>query len=181
VRERYAQGESWRTSQTKSILDQRAVIKPLVEEWLRTPWPHFDSEIVPDLYPKLATVFSSAASITVATDDELFDALCTAHSFHDRLRFFLGGLPTWKATFLRANSAARVRSSLAYLLYGPGKSEERIADLIYNSRYKLSEFGNANVQELVGWCNKEELPVVNGRTTKVLRWFGFDVVQVGTS
>jgi hypothetical protein len=30
--------------------------------------------------------------------------------------------------------------------------------------------GQADVQELIGWCNREELPVLNGRTTKVLRF-----------
>jgi len=35
-----------------------------------------------------------------------------------------------------------------------------------------------NVQELIGWCNGEELPILNGRTTKVLRFFGSIVTQV---
>ena len=54
----------------------------------------------------------------------------------------------------------------------------RMADLIYVQDYKLNHFGVANVQELVGWYNQEDLPVVNGRTTKMLRYFGFDVRQV---
>jgi hypothetical protein len=53
-----------------------------------------------------------------------------------------------------------------------------MANLIYDRTYKLDEFGQANVQELVGWVNNEELPVVNGRTTKVLRFYGFDVRQL---
>jgi hypothetical protein len=68
-------------------------------------------------------------------------------------------------------------SSLGYLLYGPARSEERIANLIYSPAYKLNEFGTANVQELVGWWNREELPVINGRITKVLRWLGFDIAD----
>ncbi len=179
VRERHAQGESWRTAPARSVVEQRAQIRPLVEEWLITPWPHFDSDIVLHMYPRLVEVFSSAARIARANDDELFDALCTAHSFHDRLRFFQGGLPVWKTVFLKANSAGRLRSSLGYLLYDPARSEERIANLIYSPAYKLNEFGTANVQELVGWCNTEELPVINGRTTKVLRWLGFGIVQIG--
>jgi hypothetical protein len=43
---------------------------------------------------------------------------------------------------------------------------------------KLEQFGTANVQELVGWDNKEDFPVINGRTTKVLRYFGLDVRQM---
>jgi len=55
---------------------------------------------------------------------------------------------------------------------------ERMANVIFDPFYKLEEFGKANVQELVGWCNREELPIINGRTTKVLRFFGSKVVQV---
>jgi hypothetical protein len=28
------------------------------------------------------------------------------------------------------------------------------------------------VQELIGWRNREGLPVINGHTTKILRFFG---------
>lgn len=42
----------------------------------------------------------------------------------------------------------------------------------------LMPFGQSNVQELIGWINKENLPVINDRTTKVLRYFGFDVRQL---
>ena len=53
-----------------------------------------------------------------------------------------------------------------------------MANVIYDARYKLAEFGQANVQELIGWCNREELPVINGRTTKVLKFFGSKVRQL---
>ena len=67
---------------------------------------------------------------------------------------------------------------MAYLVYGHGDIVERMANAIYGPRYKLNEFGQANVQELVGWCNREELPIINGRTTKVLRYFGSKVRQL---
>lgn len=55
---------------------------------------------------------------------------------------------------------------------------ERMANMIYNEDYWLSEFGQSNVQELIGWRNREELPVINGRTTKILRFFGAKVRQI---
>lgn len=67
---------------------------------------------------------------------------------------------------------------MIHLLYGKGDIVERMADLIYDSSYKLEQFGQCNVQELVGWINKEELPVINGKTTKVFRYYGFDVRQL---
>lgn len=178
VRETHASGDRWRSAPILAISDQRDRIEPLVREWMDTPWPYFEQDVVGETFPRLREVFASPETIQVASDDALFDALCTAHSFYDRLRFFHGGLSTWRSEFRKANDPKRVRDSLTYLLYGLGNIEERMANLIYNPDYKLNEFGQANVQELVGWCNKEELPVVNGRTTKVLRWFGFNVAQL---
>jgi hypothetical protein len=63
------------------------------------------------------------------------------------------------------------------LLYGNGTIEERKAGVIYGQQHKLNQFGRSGVQELVGWL-KEDLPVVNGRTTKVLRYLGFNVTQL---
>ncbi len=55
---------------------------------------------------------------------------------------------------------------------------QRMADLIFNEEYKLNVFGQSNVQELIGWQNKEKFPVINGRTTKILRYFGFNIRQL---
>ncbi len=113
-----------------------------------------------------------------ADDGELFDGLATLHSFYDRFRFFDGGLSTWKKRFPAFNDPKRTREALSYLVYGEGDIVERMASAIFDPRYKLEEFGRANVQELVGWCNREDLPIINGRTTKVLRYFGNKVVQI---
>ena len=178
VRERKAEGESWMISPLRSAAEQRQLIAGLVDEWKGTSWPHFEERIVGENYPRLLRTFSSEATIYDASDDELFDALSTLHSFYDRFRFYLGGLPAWKKTFLAANDGKRVRETLSYLVFGRDSIESRMANAIYDSRYKLNAFGHANVQELIGWCNREELPIINGRTTKVLRFFGSDVRQL---
>lgn len=178
VRERKAQGDSWEKAPIRSAADQVAFISDLIPEWRATPWKHFEQTIVPENYPRLMKVFHSPESLRAITPDHMFDALCTLHSFHDRFRFFEGGMPTWKSTFLAANDHAKVIESLAYLVFGKDGIEHRMANLIFNPEYKLSEFGRANVQELVGWCNREQLPVINGRTTKVLRFFGSQVAQL---
>jgi len=87
-------------------------------------------------------------------------------------------MPTWKSQFIAVNDAKRVRDSLEYLVFGSDSVEQRMANLIFNPEYKLVEFGRANVQELIGWCNREQLPVINGRTTKVLRFLGSEVAQL---
>lgn len=178
VRERFAMGESWKTQPFRTPTEQEALVRELVGEWKKVYWKHYEKDIVEERYPALTKVFDSPKSIREANDDELFDALITCHSFHDRLRFFDGGLLTLKREFLAANTPERIRESLAHLVFGPGDVVARMADLIFDVKWKLGEFGRANVQELVGWRNKEDLPVINGRTTMVLRYFGSKVRQV---
>jgi hypothetical protein len=94
------------------------------------------------------------------------------------LRFYSGGLNTLKEEFLGKNDIEHVKDSLTYLVHGTTEIVERMANLIFNKQYKLNVFRQSNVQEHIGWKNNEELPVINGRTTKVLRYFGFDVRQL---
>lgn len=178
VRDTECPGESWKAAPLRSESEQGPVIQQLIQKWSKTRRPHFEDDVVGVNYPRLRRVFSSVDSIKRASDDELFDALCTLHSFHDRLRFFDGGLPTLKKVFIAANEPGRARESLAYLVFGLGDLVERMANMVYDPDTRLREFGRANVQELVGWMNHEQLPVINGRTTKVLRFLGSNVRQL---
>lgn len=178
VRDTETTGDSWGLGPYRSELEQIGFVQELVEKWKGRKWKHFEDEIVGENYPRLMRVFASRESLMNAADDELFEALCTLHSFHDRLRFYDGGMPTWKRHFLATNKPLRVRESLTYLVFGEGNVIERMANMIYNDDYWLSEFGQSNVQELIGWRNREDLPVINGRTTKILRFFGSKVRQI---
>ncbi len=178
VRDTETTGDSWAAGPYRSDSEQIPFIRSIAEKWKTRNWPHFERDIVTENYPRLMRVFESRESVMKATDDDLFDALCTLHSFHDRLRFFDGGMPTWKKTFLSANAPNRTRESLSYLVFGDGDVIERMANMIYSDDYKLTEFGQSNIQELIGWRNKEDLPVINGRTTKILRFFGSRVRQL---
>lgn len=178
VREKVATGDSWKSSPLRSASEQEPVIRQLIEQWKATKWPHFEDRIVGENYPRIQRVFSSPDTIKSADDVELFDALATLHSFYDRFRFFNGGLATWKKEFPKYNDPMRTRESLAYLVFGRDYVVDRMANLVHDPRFKLNEFGKSNVQELIGWCNREELPVLNSRTTKILRFFGSDVRQV---
>ena len=42
--------------------------------------------------------------------------------------------------------------------------------VIFNSDYKLDQFDHANVQELIVWISKEDLPIIIGRPTKIFRY-----------
>jgi HKD family nuclease len=178
VRQKVAVGDSWRAGPLRTPVEQIPFIAGLIEQWRVTSWPYFEQTVVDETYPRLKEVFGSRENIMEANDSELFDALSTLHSFHDRLRFFEGGLPTWKREFATSNDPARTRETLAYLIYGSGDIVERMANAIFDPLYKLNEFGRANVQELIGWLSREDLPVINSRTTKILRYFGSNVRQL---
>jgi hypothetical protein len=178
VRDTIATGDTW--METPAAWDQSAKSKlnRCLDQWFETYWKHLESTIVNVNYPRLVKVLATPETILSASDDQLFEALTTLHSFHDSFRFHRGGMDGLRRDFIGDNDPQKVRQSLTHLVHGHGDLVGRMADLIYGHEYKLNHFGIANVQELVGWYNKEALPVVNGRTTKILRYFGFDVRQV---
>lgn len=177
VRDHHATHETWRETPIGWTDERERLLRDLIDEWLITDWPHFEKTIAEENYPLIKRIFKSPESINNASMEEIIDALIVLHSFHDRLRFFGGGLETLKKVFAKENSLETVKASLSYLLFGEENIIKRMSDLIY-SDFKLNEFGQSNVQELIGWINNEDLPVINGRTTKVLRYFGFDVRQL---
>lgn len=178
VRDRYATSDAWESRPLGWTDSMRGETRQLIRDWLATDWPHFEDRIVTVNYPKICTVFASGDAIDAARLDEIVEALCVLHSFHDRLRFYKGGLETLKKDFVAANAEDKIRHTLKYLLHGPGDAVERMANCTFDEQYKLAEFGQANVQEIMGWINGQDLPVVNGRTTKVLRYLGFNVRQI---
>jgi len=177
VRDKHAQGDKWFQAPIIEGEEKKDLINKLIEKWHYTPWPYFEKNIVEENYPRILEVFSSKDSIKSSSNDTLFSALCVIHSFVERLRFYPGGLPTLKEEFFSKNERNKINNSLSYLIFGKDDIIQRMCNLIFVGEYKLNEFGRANVQELIGWLNKEELPVINGRTTKVLRYFGFDIRQ----
>lgn len=178
VRDFYATQDTWKDQPLGWDEQQKYRANTLINEWLRTKWEHFEDRIVPINYPLIKRVLGSRQSIKAASMDNIVDALCVLHSFHDRFRFYKGGLETLKSSFIEYNEEKQVKHTLTYLLYGIGDTISRMADCIYDREYKLNHFGKSNIQELIGWINNEELPVINGRTTKVLRYFGNDIRQI---
>lgn len=178
VRDVHATHEKWRETALGWNGERESFLKQLIDEWLNTEWKHFEMQIAETNYPLIKQVFASADSINSSSMEEIIEALVVLHSFHDRLRFFDGGLETLKKAFANQNDLQRVKVSLSHLIFGKGDAVKRMSDLIYDSSFKLNQFGQSNVQELVGWINNENIPVINGRTTKVLRYFGFDIRQL---
>lgn len=178
VRDVHATHEKWRETSIGWNSEHQNHLKQLIDEWLNTEWMHFEETIAEVNFPMIKRVFASPDSINASSMNDIVDALVVLHSFHDRLRFYGGGLETLKKVFASQNDLEKAKASFTHLLFGKGDAIKRMSNLIFDGSFKLNAFGQSNVQELVGWVNNEDLPVINGRTTKILRYFGFDVRQL---
>lgn len=176
VREEHARGDTWQETDILAGQEQENIIRELITEWHSIEWQYLTKVIVAQNWPKLCRVFSSAKLVERADNDSLFEALSVLHSFSETKRFKLGG--TLKEIFFRDNDSTKIRNSLSYLLFGKDEAIRRMYNVIFINSFKLRWFGRSSVQEMVGWVNQDNYPIINGRTTKILRFLGFDVVQL---
>lgn len=174
IRERFAGGDSWKFAPIIGGEEQAKLIKEKLDQWFSERWAYLD-ENIPTSIVKINNAFS-LASIEQATIEQIFDGLDTCHSFYERLRFFHGGHETLKKVFLSENNIAQLRMVLTYLLYGKDNFIIRMGNCIFDEKYDLKQIGRSVVQELLGWVNKENIPICNGRTVKALRYLGYNVV-----
>ena len=94
------------------------------------------------------------------------------------MRFYKGGAPTQKKVFFEENEIPEVKDILNYLVFSNEDIIQRMATCIFHPEYHIAGFGRSCIQELIGWVGDKDLPVINGRTTKVLRYLGYDVKQI---
>lgn len=83
VRDHIATSEKWAETPIGWGSARQIDLQNALDQWHSTAWPHLELTIVGTNYPRLVKVFTSTNSIKSASDDELFDALLTLHSFHD--------------------------------------------------------------------------------------------------
>ena len=175
IREVHAGGDMWKTAPLLSGKEQERLVKDKLEEWFSRRWKYLD-DTIPDHIEMINRYLSSKSSIENANIEQLFRALDVCHSFHHRLRFFLGGHETLKGIFISDNKLERIKEVISYLLHGNEDFITRMGNCIFDEKYSLSQVGRSFVQELLGWVNKEDIPICNGRTVKALRYLGYNVV-----
>ncbi len=173
VRETYTKGDSYRDEPIRSVDDRKTFVKLKLDDWFDRRWKYLDEKI-PIHIPRLQR-FVSAEMIEKATFEEICDALDVCHSFHDRLRFYAGGHETHLGEFKKLNDVKQVKKVITYLLLGKDDYITRMGNCIFAPEYKLNQFGRSAVQELLGWVNKENIPICNSRTVKALRYLGYNV------
>ena len=173
IRDRFTRGKSYEDEPYRISDDRRDFVKSKLDEWFAQRWKYLNEKI-PVHLPRLQR-FSSVATIEKASFEEIIDALDVCHSFHDRLRFYSGGHATHAEDFKKSNDLKEIKKVIAYLLYGKDDYITRMGNCIFSPEYKLNQFGRSAVQELIGWVNKEGIPICNSRTVKALRYLGYSV------
>ncbi|MGZ3789864.1 MAG: phospholipase D-like domain-containing protein [Bacteriovorax sp.] len=178
VRDNHIPGDSYLDEPLRIGKDQVHFITPFIKEWRESEYKWLDEHIIPYTYPRIKKVFKNSETLINSSDEDLYNALITCHAFENRFRFFKGGAVTQKKVFFEKNDFNEIREILNYLVFGSGDDVNRMATCIFHPDYAIAGFGRSCVQELIGWVGDKNLPVINGRTTKVLRYFGYDVRQI---
>ncbi|MFO6317703.1 hypothetical protein ACLBWD_15775 [Pseudomonas aeruginosa] len=81
----------------------------------------------------------------------------------------------WLISARPREDLGRVQDTLIYLIHGHEEFAARIGSVLYDPKYKLASFGRFCALELVGTLKPEQVPPINGRMAKALRFLGFDV------
>ncbi|GAB5390150.1 MAG: hypothetical protein Alpg2KO_31180 [Alphaproteobacteria bacterium] len=123
----------------------------------------------------LATLLRDKEAMGQIPIEDLVDSLGGCAAFYEMLRFTEGGYAAHKREFVQQNGEKQIRKSLEHLLCGAENYSNRICDLIFNPDYKLKKFGIACTLELFGWVNSEDVPPMNNRARRGLRYLGFEV------
>ncbi len=174
VRDTFTKGESYQDEPIRTGEDRKAFVKARLNDWFDNEWEYLD-KVAYEYLPRINDRLSSKKAIQSSSYEDLLDALDVCHSFHHRLRFFLGGQGTHKQVFKNSNPLPKLKEVLTYLLHGKEDYITRMGNCIFDPQYKLEQFGRSVIQELLGWINKEDIPICNSRTVKVLRYLGYDV------
>ncbi|MDN3224174.1 phospholipase D family protein [Pseudomonas nunensis] len=177
VRLEHAVGEaSWQEAQQRPEKDRRYLVRELATQWVSTMNTHIPDDYF-QLLTELRTVMGTPESIRASNHDQLARALICVHAFKQQLRFTLGGEEALPTKFWQMNHGdlQRVQNSLINLVHGTDDFAERICAVLYDERYKLGAFGRFCTLELVGTLKPEQVPPINGRMAKALRFLGFNV------
>lgn len=168
--------EAWQQAPILPYGPRRAGLLELGREWAATD----DHRVPDDFIDWLRTVervFGDRAQLEIASKADLDSGLMSLHAFEARHRFVKGGRANLLPEFWKANrnDLGHVRENFVHLLYGRGDAIERLHDTLYAPRHKLSGFGLFCSLELYGTIHPSDLPPLNGRIAKALRFLGYAV------
>jgi hypothetical protein len=153
--------------------DLRQNIREHLEKWFATK--QIIDEVRVQRLIALKSIFADEHTLSAVSFPDLTDALLGCAAFDEQLRFTKGGQESLMAAFQKDNSLETVRVNFHNLAFGDGDFVRRTYDCIYAPELKLRHFGRSSIMELFGWINKEDIPPLNMRAAKAMRYLGFDV------
>ncbi|ANL49433.1 phospholipase D-like domain-containing protein (plasmid) [Rhizobium phaseoli] len=168
--------EAWQAAPMRGTEERKALVVSLGKEWVLAK-----NSLVPENFSEwldnVSHTFGTVESLKTAGKDEITQGLLSLHAFSEQLRFVKGGQKNLPGDFWARNENRldHVRSSLNYLLHGPGDFIERFHDILYHPSRRFARFGYFSALELYGTVKPDECPPMNGRMAKALRYLGFDV------
>lgn len=177
IRLTHAVGESsWRDAPKRNQQERRLLLEAFAEQWIATAEPQIPGDYF-QMLKELRQVLGTPEGIRASGRDELASALICVHAFKQQLRFTRGGADALPEKFWEMNDGnlGRVQNTLDYLVHGTDDFAVRICAVLYDPRYKLGAFGRYCALELVGTLKPEQVPPINGRMAKALKFLGFDV------
>lgn len=177
VRLAHAPGDAaWQDAPRLHQQERKPLIQALAREWLTTPDPKIPANYFA-LLDTLHAVMGSPESIKASGKEAIAEALMAVHAFLEQLRFTLGGADALPARFWERNDGdlIRVQNTLIHLIHGHEDFAVRIGSVLYDPKFKLGSFGRFCALELVGSLKPEQVPPINGRMAKALRFLGFSV------
>jgi hypothetical protein len=173
VRKIHCQGDDYLTAALLDAGSRKPKMDQLLDDWFDAEWSYLPDVIVPN-FRLINESLGTKDAVERQNPTSILEAIKVCHAFTEQLRFFRGGLTSLEAEFLR-NDVGAVKHSIKYLLHGEGSYIDRMGAVIHEKRYHIPNMGRSVVQELLGWVNRENVPICNGRTMKVLRFIGHDV------
>lgn len=77
----------------------------------------------------------------------------------------------------RSSGNHRVNEIITYVLYGGSNEQlpERLWQAVSDPQWKIDGLGISAFGEMVGWAMPDRFPPRNGRTSKSLKFLGYDV------
>lgn len=172
VREEKTYGDSYADAPVRGGEELSDFVQHNINEFLKTGYGYVDN-IATYSYPLIRDYLSSRDRIESLTEEEIREMAGVIHAFNAQLRFHQGGKETLLKAFIEENRVEAIRKTLVHLLFGKGEYTQRLADCIFDPRYKLRHFGQSCIQETYGWANLDNIPIGNERAFKSMQWLGF--------
>ena len=176
LRDEDAKGNSFKTQEKLTQEEIARAVRTHIPDFMNATGEWLEHKTI-NCFTNINQKFASKKLLMQLNDKEIADILAVSvFSFHDYLRFTLGGLEAHKKSFITSNPDGKIKKSLSYLLFGSEDYQERIARCVLDPEYKLHLFGESSVTELFGLVNKDEIPIRNGRVIITMQWLGFGKV-----